>query len=79
MLDVPFSLHTNDERINKALEIAWRYSQIDGAHHKAWAIDQMVRALCGNDEEYQRWVTKYTAPLSDEPYDYYEWDVGIAP
>ena len=29
----------------KALEIAVRYGQIDGDHHKAWVIDQMVRAL----------------------------------
>lgn len=79
MSKTPFAVQTDNERINKALEIAWRYSQIDGAHHKAWAIDQMVRALCGSDEEYRKWVAKYTAPLSDEPGDYYEWDVGITP
>lgn len=33
------------ERIEKALEIARRHGQVDGAHHKMWAIDQMVRAL----------------------------------
>ena len=31
--------------IEAALEIARRYGGIDGAHHKAWVIDQMVRAL----------------------------------
>jgi len=35
------------ERINKALEFALRYGGIDGDHHKAWVIDQMVRALTG--------------------------------
>ena len=34
-----------ERRIANALEIAFRWSQIDGDHHKAWAIDQMVRAL----------------------------------
>lgn len=30
-----------------ALEIAQCDGQVDGDHHKAWAIDQMVRALTG--------------------------------
>ena len=33
-----------EERIRHALDIAKRYN-VDGAHHKAWLIDQMVRAL----------------------------------
>ena len=35
------------ERIDKALQYAADYGQIDGAHHKTWVIDQMVRALTG--------------------------------
>lgn len=35
------------ERIQKALDFAIRYGGIDGAHHKDWVIDQMVRALTG--------------------------------
>jgi len=34
------------DRIEKALEIAF-FNSSDGAHHKLWAIDQMVRALTG--------------------------------
>ena len=34
-------------RTKKALAIALRYGGIDGDHHKAWVIDQMVRALTG--------------------------------
>jgi len=34
------------ERIVKALKEA-REGQVDGAHHKAWSIDQMVRYLLG--------------------------------
>jgi len=41
----------------------WGY--IDGAHHKQWVIDQMVRALLGDG--YEEWV-------GDD-----EWDTGVAP
>lgn len=37
----------SDSRIAAALDKAFTYAQIDGAHHKAWAIDQMVRELTG--------------------------------
>ena len=63
-----------ERRIANALEIAFRWSQIDGEHHKAWAIDQMVRALTlgglsvatGEDDPtpitYQDFVNAYKAP-----------------
>ncbi len=35
-------------RVGKALDIAECYGQIDGDHHKAWAIDQMVQVLAGD-------------------------------
>lgn len=35
------------DRIAKALDYAVRYGGVDGDHHKAWVIDQMVRALTG--------------------------------
>jgi hypothetical protein len=34
-------------RIEKALSIAMQYSGVDDYQHKAWVIDQMVRALTG--------------------------------
>lgn len=68
---------TYKDRIEKALKIAWQYAQIDGAHHKAWTIDQMVRALCGTKEEYNNWVEAYETPVGYD--EYYEWDCGIAP
>lgn len=67
------------ERIDKALELAWQYGQIDGSHHRVWVIDQMVRALIGNEEDYKKWVEAYETPLSENEDDYYEWDAGIAP
>lgn len=61
---------TNVQRINKALEIAAECGSTDGAHHKMWVIDQMVRALLDDDETYRGWV-KHEAPDG--------WDPGIAP
>lgn len=51
------------------------YGQVEGAHHKAWVIDQAVRILTGDD--YQAWVTEYCAG-EDGP-ETYEWDEGVAP
>ena len=67
------TIPTVDERIETALKIAFRYSQIDGEHHKAWVIDRMVRALLGSDEAYDKFVRDY------EDDGEYEWDTGIAP
>ena len=61
--------------VEKALEIATRYGQIDGAHHKAWTIDQMVRALTG--EGYDDFVKEHCTG-EDGPATY-AWDEGIAP
>ena len=62
-------------RIEAALEIAHRYGGIDGAHHKMWVIDQMVRALAG--ENYALWVERQR--YGDDGPDTYEWDEGIPP
>lgn len=35
------------DKISKAISYAVDYGGIDGAHHKDWVIDQMVRALTG--------------------------------
>ena len=36
-----------EDRIKRAIDFAVKYGSIDGAHHKDWVIDQMVRALTG--------------------------------
>lgn len=77
----------------EALEIARRYGQIDGDHHKAWVIDQMVRALTdcptilkeakyvyfgfGESEEYKEFLRSYKEG-EDGP-ETYEWNEGIPP
>jgi len=62
-------------RIDAALKIASEDGQVDGGHHKAWAIDQMVRVLCG--DQYEQFIREYCAG-EDGP-DTYLWDEGIAP
>jgi hypothetical protein len=59
----------------KALEIALSYGQIDGSHHKAWVIDQIVRALTGSKYEE---VIKANKVGEDGP-ETYDWDEGVAP
>lgn len=53
-------IQRNEQALNVALEFGW----IDGDHHKAWVIDQMVRALTGG---------KYPDFVGED------WDEGIAP
>jgi len=56
---------TIEERIGKALELAVAYGGVDGDHHKAWVIDQMVRALTGCPM-----VTKTAVDYRGKPYTY---------
>lgn len=62
-------------RIAAALDLAIRYGGIDGDHHKAWVIDQMVRQLAGDD--YDKLVAE--ACSGEDGPGSYEWDCGIAP
>jgi len=63
------------KRIEKALEIIIECGQIDGAHHKTWVIDQIVRLL--TDDEYDAWIKNYCK--GEDGLDTYSWDVGIVP
>lgn len=67
-----YALHL---KIQKAIEIAIKYGGFDGAHHKNWCIDQMVRQLAGfkYDE-----IVKEVCHGEDGP-NTYTWDCGIAP
>ncbi len=68
-----------EKRVERALEYAFTYANIDGAHHKQWCIDQMVRALCGSEEEYNKFVAEYEGEEDDDGEKQYEWSRGIAP
>ena len=67
---------STQRQINKALKVAFRFGQTDGDHHKAWVIDQMVKALTSKD--YKAWVKKYEGDPKDED-NHYSWDKGTAP
>ncbi len=64
-----------EKMIKEALDTAFYYGGFDGAHHKTWVIDQMVRCLLA--EKYDKWVEEVCSG-NDGP-DTYEWDTGIAP
>lgn len=68
-------LTSEQKRIDGALEIALRYGGIDGDHHRAWTIDQMVRALTGDD--YAHWVA--ASKSGEDGPETYDWNEGIAP
>ena len=70
-------MEDTETKIKKALSVAWNYGQIDGDHHKAWVIDQMVKCLCGSDEAYDEWIQQYESPEMDG--EGYDWDPGVAP
>ena len=52
----------------KALALLVMSGQTEGAHHKAWAIDQAIRVLAGDD--YERLVEAYRDNGE------YSWDEG---
>ena len=66
---------TEADRIQAAVEIAVKHGGTDGAHHKAWVIDQMVRFLTW--DKYEKVVAD--AKAGEDGPDTYEWDCGIPP
>ncbi|GJD41278.1 hypothetical protein [Methylobacterium bullatum] len=65
----------DDEAIRNAISIAVRYGGIDGDHHKAWVIDQMVRALSGDGYD----AIVVDAKSGEDGPDTYDWDEGTPP
>jgi len=61
--------------MERVLDVVVRYGGIDGAHHKAWVLDQVVRIIKGDDYE------SFIAEICDgeDGPGTYEWDEGIAP
>lgn len=68
-------LRKKDEQIEKAIDLAVRYGQIDGGHHKTWVIDQIVRILAGDN--YDNIIAD--ACDGEDGTNTYDWDTGIAP
>lgn len=57
-------------KVENTLGIAFEYGQIDGSHHRVWCIDQMVRELA---DDYDNFIQEY------EEDGEYKWDIGIHP
>jgi hypothetical protein len=65
-----------EQRVRDALEVAEKYGQIDGSHHKMWTIDKMVKILCGSKQNYDKFVEDFEDENGEHVY---TWDTGIAP
>ena len=68
----------DDDRVKDALDLILRYGGIDGAHHKQWVLDQVVRTLLETEDAYKKWCDE-SRDGEDGPETYDEWDQGIAP
>lgn len=60
------------DRINDAVEMILWCGQIDGAHHKMWVLDQVLRTLL--QDLYDDAIEDYCGEDN-----YYDWDTGRAP
>lgn len=63
-------------RIYEAVNLAFRYGNIEGGHHRKWVINEMLKCLLG-EEVYRIRVLDYEK--GEDGLDTYEWDTGIAP
>lgn len=63
------------QRIERAIELACRYGGTDEIHHLQWVLDQMVRELAG--ERYVQIVADAIA--GEDGASTYRWNIGIAP
>ena len=70
------SYKRHEERVDEALAFLGQ-GNVDGAHHKDWIIDQLLRILVGSEEDYEKWVKDF-CDGEDGP-ETYAWDEGVAP
>lgn len=74
--------HSSVKKIQQIDNLLCEYSQIDGAHHKAWCLDQIARIIHG--DHYEEFIKNYEStddqgnPLPEDCFKN-EWDCGIAP
>ena len=61
--------------IKDCSDVALQYGMIDGAHHKQWVIDQMLRVVLKDCYEITIKNFNEQYPLGE----YEPWDEGIAP
>lgn len=68
----PFNMDVYPKNVAEALESAMCGMSTDGAHHKQWYLDQIVRAL--TREMYESCVQDF-----EQKFGRGSWDAGIAP
>lgn len=64
-----------NEKEKNAIKILTQYGGVDGSHHKAWVIDQALRALTG--DMYNNYIRMVKD--GEDGADTYTWDEGVAP
>ena len=67
---------SNNEKIDDAVKLAFRYGGIDGSHHKQWLINKILETLLTEDE-YSNFIKIFNSDEDGE--NMYEWDEGVAP
>lgn len=67
-------LRSNEDTAAVALMIASKYAMAESESHKAWVIDQMVRALTGN--QYEAFIN-HSCKINNKENG--EWDEGSVP
>ncbi len=65
---------SDKKKIEAAIQLILELGCFDGAHHKQWVLDQLLRILA---DDYDSLMVEYKDG-EDGP-DTYEWDEGIAP
>jgi len=69
--DYAFRLIIEEPNVEYAINLLLDYGQVDSSRHKAWVIDQVLRALTGS--KYQQVIDKFCDNGE------YDWDEGVAP
>ena len=67
---------TLGNRIRDALDVALGFGSIEGDHHRAWVVDQMVRKLTG---PHYLAFRELHVQVDDEGESWDSWEEGIAP
>jgi hypothetical protein len=68
--------------LEKVVDMVWEYGGCDGAHHKQWVLDQVLRLALG--DKYIKFIKEKTGQTWDEETEEwtdsgYTWHKGIPP
>lgn len=71
--DPAYPVYNYLQNIENALLVISNNAMLEGAHHKAWVISQVVRELLGSQESYEMFVQRFEVDTGST------WDEGSAP